>query len=83
MPELAAASGGATPDQTGEREVWFEGSGLTASKVHERALLLAGHEIAGPAVIEQEDSTVLVPPSWHALVDRAGNIVISRQGKEG
>jgi N-methylhydantoinase A/oxoprolinase/acetone carboxylase beta subunit len=82
VPEVRAARAGSTPEPTGERDVWFEGAGVTASRVYERALLLAGHGIGGPGVIEQEDSTVLVPPGWHARVDLPGNIVISRRGKE-
>jgi len=27
-----------------------------------------GERVVGPAVIEQEDSTTLVPPGWQAIV---------------
>jgi N-methylhydantoinase A/oxoprolinase/acetone carboxylase beta subunit len=79
VPELAAAADGSSPAASGERDVWFDGPGPTTSAVYERAALLAGHAIDGPALIEQEDSTVLVPPGWHARVDRAGNVVSSRE----
>jgi hypothetical protein len=32
-------------------------------------------------VIEQEDSTVLVPPGQNGRVDKAGNVVISSGGQ--
>ena len=82
VPELESAPDGSPAGVAGERDVWFEGPGMTASRVYDRATLLAGHALVGPAVIEQEDSTVLVPSGWHARVDRAGNIVISRPGKD-
>jgi N-methylhydantoinase A/oxoprolinase/acetone carboxylase beta subunit len=77
-PQLGIANG--TPAApTGRRDVWFEDAGaMVAADVYARSQLLAGHEITGPAVIEQEDSTVLVPPNLTGRVDRAGNIVISR-----
>jgi N-methylhydantoinase A/oxoprolinase/acetone carboxylase beta subunit len=82
VPELEPAPDDSAPEPHGERDVWFEGPGMTASRIYDRTALLAGHRLAGPAVIEQEDSTVLVPPEWEARVDRAGNIVISRHGKD-
>ena len=33
----------------------------------------------GPAVIFQKDSTTVVPPDWRAVVDDAGNLILSRQ----
>jgi N-methylhydantoinase A len=39
--------------------------------------LAAGTEIAGPAVIEEPNSTTLVPPGDRAVIDAFGNIVIT------
>jgi N-methylhydantoinase A len=39
--------------------------------------LAAGTEIAGPAVIEEPNSTIFVPPSDDAMIDAWGNIVIT------
>jgi hypothetical protein len=33
----------------------------------------------GPAVIFQKDSTTVVPPDWRAVVDNAGNLILSRK----
>ena len=43
---------------------------------YDRAQLRAGNEIAGPAVIEQLDSTTVIPPGAHARVHGEGTIVI-------
>ena len=45
-----------------------------------RPALAAGAKIAGPAVIEEPNSTTFVPPGDHARVDPWGNIVISLSG---
>jgi len=47
---------------------------LVATPVFDRAMLEPGHLIAGPAVIEQFDSTVLVPPDVNAEIDEWGII---------
>ena len=46
------------------------------TRVYARADLRAGDELAGPAVIEQPDSTTLVPPGARARVDEIGNLVL-------
>ena len=43
---------------------------------YERERLRAGDRIEGPAVIEQYDSTTVVPPGLVAEIDRFGNIVV-------
>lgn len=43
---------------------------------YDRNKLLAGNRIAGPALIEQADSTTPIPPGFAATVDRFGNLVI-------
>lgn len=66
--------------QKSEREVRFqETSVVQVCPIYERDLLLAGNVVSGPAVIEQADSTVLVPPSFSALVDRHGRLVMTRR----
>jgi N-methylhydantoinase A len=46
--------------------------------VYERSRLPAGEPIAGPAIVEQADTTTVVPPGWAAVGDPAGNLVIRR-----
>jgi len=42
--------------------------------VYERATLCPGHEITGPAIIEGDESTVVVPPSWDVQVGGDGTL---------
>jgi N-methylhydantoinase A len=42
-----------------------------------RPALAAGTEIVGPAVIEEPNSTTLIPPGDRAIIDATGNIVIT------
>jgi N-methylhydantoinase A/oxoprolinase/acetone carboxylase beta subunit len=45
-----------------------------------RAGLKAGNRIDGPAIVDQMDTTTLIPPGFAARVDRCGNLVIAQAG---
>jgi N-methylhydantoinase A len=61
----------------GRRKVHFQGAGkFVDCPIYERDLLRAGNRVAGPAVIEQADSTIVVPPAYYAIVDPHGRIVL-------
>jgi len=63
----------------GTRDVYFTGIRETrAAEVWRRPALSAGTEIAGPAVIEGEGSSALIPPGWTATVDRYLNLDVRR-----
>jgi N-methylhydantoinase A len=75
--DLDLVDAGATPIARSKRFVRFAaGAALIDTPVYERAALGIGSHIAGPAVIEEASSTLLVPPGASAEVDAAGNIVI-------
>jgi N-methylhydantoinase A len=75
--ELAAhAPTGATPQPTSRRPVWFDADVGIDTPVYERADLPAGFSLKGPAVVEQVDSTVVIPPGTTASVDKYLNIII-------
>ncbi|MGH7322022.1 MAG: hydantoinase/oxoprolinase family protein [Candidatus Rokuibacteriota bacterium] len=62
----------------GRRVVDFAADGgVLDCPVYDRARLAAGHRLAGPAVIEQFDSTTLVHPGQDARVDELGFLVIT------
>jgi 5-oxoprolinase (ATP-hydrolysing) len=73
-----AEPGGGDPSAalTVEREVVFEGGGPRPTPFYDRSLLHAGDRVEGPAIIEQYDSTTVVPPGLTAEIDRYGNIVV-------
>ena len=58
----------------GSRRVYHAGSWVDA-QLHARAELRPGHTFAGPAIVEQYDTTVFVPPGFRCCVDAMGNIV--------
>ena len=69
--------GGLDAARTSEREVYFgEAGGFLTTAIYDRARLPAGATFDGPAIVEQMDSTVVVPPDWRAAVDDYGNIVL-------
>lgn len=58
------------------RKVWFKEGGFVESQIYERNLLPMGAAFNGPAVIEQQDTTTVLPPRTRCKVDRYGNLVI-------
>jgi len=70
------------PDPTAWREVTFDGHKVN-TPVYQRDQLAPGTKIHGPAVLEQLDSTVLVPPDCRAARDRYGNLRIRLQTGDG
>ena len=60
------------------RAVWFEGQ-MLPTPIYRRHDLPVGHMLTGPAIIEQYDSTTVVPPGWQATCDDAGNLLLTRQ----
>jgi N-methylhydantoinase A len=63
------------PEPSGQRDVWFKGKPCKAD-IYDRAQFKAGAEFIGPAIVEQVDSTVVVPPNARASVDQYMNILI-------
>jgi N-methylhydantoinase A len=71
-PKLSRAVSGdsATPEAIATRRVYFDDTqSAIDTPVYERSILRAGASITGPAIVEQLDSTVLVPPDVRAEVD--------------
>jgi N-methylhydantoinase A len=75
---MLAQRGDAAAARTRTRDVWFAGTGFTATPVHWRPGLAAGAVVSGPAVVEAVDSTTVVPPGWTARVDDMGFIRLTR-----
>ena len=64
------------PVASGSRRVHFDSDAALETTVYHRNELRPGHQIDGPAVIEQLDSTSLVYPGDSASVDDAFNLII-------
>jgi len=60
------------------RDVYFEETGgFVRTPIYYRPDIPIQAEIYGPAVVEELDSTILIPPGFHAKVDEYGNLIIS------
>jgi N-methylhydantoinase A len=55
------------------------GQGYADTPVFRGAQLVAGHEITGPAIIEETFTTIVVYPGWCARVDDAGDYLLQRR----
>jgi N-methylhydantoinase A/oxoprolinase/acetone carboxylase beta subunit len=80
VPEVE--SGESSPDAAlrYERDAWFRVAGelrQVPTRFYDRAELRAGNRLEGPAIVNQYDSTTVVPPGLSAHVDRFGNIVVA------
>ncbi len=49
---------------------------------YRRDRLRTGNQIPGPAIVEQADTTTVIPPGWMATVDPFGNLMIGRESDD-
>jgi N-methylhydantoinase A len=70
--ELQGAARQAKP--ASRRQIYIDGR-TQDTAVYDRQQLTWGHEFAGPAIVEQYDTTVFIPAGFSARVDRLGNII--------
>jgi N-methylhydantoinase A len=70
-PSATAAVGEET------RTVRLSGHAASAS-VHERGAVGPGQRLAGPAIVNQMDTTTWIPEGWHASVAPSGALVLER-----
>jgi len=61
----------------GTRPAYFPGRGFVETIVYDRHRLAVGDEIIGPAVVEEEGSTLVVGPGAIAHVAASGNIIMA------
>jgi N-methylhydantoinase A len=74
LPSLARRR--AVTTRPPRRRVHFAGAGWTACPCLDRERLGVGAVVTGPAIVEQPDTTTVIPPGHRARVDRVGNLVI-------
>ncbi|HEX4197354.1 MAG TPA: hydantoinase/oxoprolinase family protein [Caulobacteraceae bacterium] len=62
----------------GERLVplWAEAG---PAKVYDRAALALGQVVAGPAIIEERETTIVLPPGWVGVINDIGCVAASRK----
>ncbi|MEO0031295.1 MAG: hypothetical protein RIS94_1053 [Pseudomonadota bacterium] len=74
--ELPTGTGDASAAKIRDHEVWMDGR-LQPAVIYDRAKLLAGDTIPGPAIVCEMDSTTLIESCCIGTVDRVGNILIN------
>ncbi|KLL11722.1 MULTISPECIES: hydantoinase/oxoprolinase family protein [Protofrankia] len=75
-PELRAPAADPTAART-RRPIYLDGSWREVDVVP-RAALGPGDTVTGPAVVEFPEATCLIRPTWHAQVDPAGSLLLTR-----
>ncbi len=75
LPRVPGGDASARP--RGTRGVYFrEAGGFIPTAIYDKAALGPGATLAGPALIEQMDSAILMPPEASAAVDSYLNVII-------
>ncbi|MSP97888.1 MAG: hydantoinase/oxoprolinase family protein [Betaproteobacteria bacterium] len=66
----------------GSRRAYFAEAGdFVDAGVYARELLMPDEVIEGPAIIEEPECTIVVPPGQFCKTDRFGNLIMSRKGE--
>jgi N-methylhydantoinase A len=79
-PNASLEQADGPPQPKEHRRVFFaEAAGYVDCPIHDRYALGAGSAFAGPAVVEELDSTVVVHPGYGVVVDGMGNLVIREE----
>jgi N-methylhydantoinase A len=83
-PQVAIQDGrepGRADARKGTRPVRFvRGQAPLDTPVFDRTALGAGDRVDGPALVEERETTAVLRPGWHAVVNEDGSLVASRSG---
>jgi N-methylhydantoinase A len=77
--EAAAAAGGAGMTRG---RAHFPGVGLVDTPFWPGAALEPGAILAGPLVVREPTTTIVVPPGWTLTVTSLGNYLMQREGEQ-
>jgi N-methylhydantoinase A len=77
-PDLGRINGAHTLESARKpnRSVWFKDVGYVDAAIYDRGRLPAGGAFEGPAIVEQPDTTTVMPPGTRCRVDDYGNLII-------
>ncbi len=81
MPTYPAQDRDPVAARRGARRAWFDGA-FVETPVYDGLLLLNGNVVAGPAIIVQPTTTILVPPDYDLACDVANNYLMYRKGTD-
>jgi N-methylhydantoinase A len=63
----------------GRRAIHLAAGGAITAEVHDRGALAVGEVLRGPAILEQDDTTTLLPVDWRARVLDCGALLLERE----
>jgi N-methylhydantoinase A len=63
------------PELRSRRKVWFD-SAFVHVPVYDRAALATGVSLSGPVIVEEAESTLVVPPRCRLSIDQAMNLIV-------
>ena len=66
----------------GRRPCYFPDTGFVESPIWDRYGLSTGTTIGGPAIVQERESTTVIPPGASAVVDEWQNLVVSVGGAQ-
>ncbi|MEJ0067799.1 MAG: hypothetical protein WDO24_02605 [Pseudomonadota bacterium] len=61
------------------RRILVAEHGWCEAAIWDRAALTTGQTIAGPAIVEQTDTTVLIEPGWTGTVHSSGSLILEQE----
>jgi N-methylhydantoinase A len=77
-PNLEPAPQSESAPAPGSRSAYFEElGGYVDTPIYQRGSLRIGDEIAGPAIVEQADTTLVIYPNQYAVLDDAHNLIVA------
>ena len=80
VDELSESASGAPPPDA-SRPVWFDSdSGFRPTPIYRGESLEPGARIAGPAVVEEPEATIVVYPGWKCRLDGSRVYHLTREG---
>ena len=80
LSETPCAAPGSRPVPDHDRLACLDDGQPVLTPVYRREDLLADHVVAGPAIVDQLDSTTVILDGQSAITDRYGNLLITENG---
>ncbi|WP_267162160.1 hydantoinase/oxoprolinase family protein [Halovenus salina] len=79
IPRTVPNTDGSTDsvETVGEQTAVFDGVEYT-TPIYQRPTT-AGTTVSGPAILEQDESTIVVPPAWEAIGQENGSLILTEQ----
>jgi N-methylhydantoinase A/oxoprolinase/acetone carboxylase beta subunit len=76
LKKIKRGTANASAALKGKREAYFEESrGYTPTCIYNGDKLLTGNILEGPCIVEEQMTTIVIPPGFRMKVDPRGNYI--------